>query len=382
MEPLESEMASWYDEVMSFISEDIGIRYCREKYDEREYPHEIYDGVVEREWLGLTLPVEVGGSGRTHLEQVLLLEALGKYGYDFGIPVLVAVTSAQNIIRWGSEAQINEFIPPFLSGDIRFSVGVTEPNSGSDAASLETQAEQKDERYVISGEKTYQSGAGVEGNYVNCYVRTDDDVPKREGISSVLIPISAEGVTVSELPLVARKAAGTYHLAFDNVTVPVANRIGSAGEGWEILTDHLLREHTYMAAVMVGNAATVIESSIEETTDRERFGRSVSDFQAVSHRIAQMDAAVRSAQLLVRHTAKKIDAGVATRLDAARAKLNAGEVLKDVSQTGVQLLGGAGLHPENDMGRYWREGASATIAGGTSEIQRSIIAQELLQESE
>ena len=95
-----------------------------------------------------------------------------------------------------------------------------------------------------------------------------------------------------------------------------------------------------------------------------------------------MEAAVRSAQLLVRYTARKIDEGSASRVDAARAKLTAGEVLKEASQMGVQVLGGAGLHPEHDMERYWREGASATIAGGTSEIQRSIIARELLQDSE
>jgi alkylation response protein AidB-like acyl-CoA dehydrogenase len=133
-----------------------------------------------------------------------------------------------------------------------------------------------------------------------------------------------------------------------------------------------------MAAVMVGNAVTVIEKSIAETTNRERFGRPVSEFQGVSHKIADMDVAVRSAQLLVRHAARKIDEGSASRLDAARAKLNAGEVLQEASQIGVQLLGGKGLDPEHDMERYWREGASATIAGGTSEIHRSIIARELL----
>lgn len=382
MDPLDSEFASWYGDALSFMTEDIGIEYCREKYENREYPHAIYDGVVDRGWIGLTLPTEYGGNDRSHLEQVLLLEALGTYGYDFGIPVLVAETSAQNITKYGSSSQIEEFIPRFISGDIRFSVGVTEPGTGSDAASLKTTAEKQDDVYVVSGEKTYQSGAGVSGNYVNAYVRTDPAASKREGISSVLIPVDAPGVEVTKLPLVARKAAGSYHLSFNEVEVPVNNRIGDAGAGWEILTDHLLREHTYMAAVMVGNAVTVIEKSIEETTNRERFGRSVSDFQGVSHKIADMDVAVRSAQLLVRHVARKIDDGSASRLDAARAKLQAGEVLKEVSQVGVQLLGGAGLHPAHDMERYWREGASATIAGGTSEIQRSIIAGGLLQADE
>ncbi len=381
MEPLDPELSSWYAEVMSFIIEDIGIEYCREKYENREYPHAIYDGVVDRGWIGLTLSEEMGGNNRSHLAQVLLLEALGKYGYDFGVPVVVAETSAQNIAKWGSDSQIERFILRFLDGDIRFSVGVTEPGSGSDAASLETTAEKRGDSYVVTGEKTYQSGAGVEGNFVNTYVRTDTSAPKREGISSVLIPVDAPGVEVTKLLLVARKAAGSYHISFDTVEIPVSNRIGKAGGGWRILTDHLLREHTYMAAVMVGNAVTVIEKSIEETTNRERFGRSVSDFQGVSHKLADIDVAVRSAQLLVRRAARKIDDGSATRLDAARAKLHAGEVLKNASQIGVQLLGGAGLHPAHDMERYWREGASATIAGGTSEIQRSVIARELLADS-
>lgn len=372
-------LTEWREEVHAFMDDDIGVDYCREKYRDHEYPHQVYDGVVDRGWIGISLPADHGGLGRTQLEIAILLEALGKYGYDFGIPVLVSTTVAENIIRYGTNTQIERFIPKLLDGSIRFSIGVTEPETGSNAAALQTHAERADTEYVITGEKTYQSGANAPGNHINCYVRTDPDAPKREGISVVLVPIDQTGVTLERLPLIARKAAGTYHVTFEDVRVPATNLLGEEGQGWSIMREHLIREHTGMAALMVGNAATVIDTAIAHATRRERFSQPVAEFQAINHRLADMLTEVDAARQLVYRAAAAIDEGNGSRRLTAQAKLKAGETLREVAQHGVQILGGAGLHPANDMERYWREGASATIAGGTSEIQRSIIGRDLIR---
>jgi alkylation response protein AidB-like acyl-CoA dehydrogenase len=371
-------LESWRETVHSFIDEEIGLEYCRKRYRNREYPHELYDALFDRGWVGYTIPGTFGGHGGTQLEQAVLLEALGKYGYDFGIPVVTSTTVAENVLEFGSDEQRERFLPKLLDGDLRFSVGVTEPETGSDAASLQTRAVREGDQYAVSGEKTYQSGAHAPDTVISAYVRTDPDAPKREGVSALLIPNDSDGVETTELPLIARKAVGTARIEFDDATVPVENRIGAEGAGWGILSDHLIREHVGMAAVMVGNARTAVEMAADEAASRERFGQSIGHFQAIGHRLADMQTEVDAARMLVYRAASAVDRGEGSRRLAAQAKLKAGETLQSVTRDGMQILGGESLFRENDMGRYWREGASSTIAGGTSEIQRSVISRDML----
>lgn len=375
----DATLRRWRETVQSFMREEIGIEYCRQCYQERTYPHELYDALVENGWIGLTVPEEYGGQGGDQVEQAVLLEALGMYGYDFGIPALTSAAGVENVLAFGTDEQIERFVPAILDGDIRFTVGVTEPDTGSDAASLRTRAESDgDGTYVVTGEKTYQSGAAAPDTLVQAFVRTDPDAPKREGISLLMIPTDLDGVDVTELSLVSRKAVGTAQLFFDGARVPVDNRLGAEGQGWDLLSDHLIREHTGIAAMMVGNAQTVVDTAADEAASRERFGQSIGRFQEIGHRLADMQTEVDSARLLVYRAASAIDRGEGSRRLTAQAKLKAGEVLRSVAGDGMQILGGASLFPANDMERYWREGASATIAGGTSEIQRAIVARELL----
>lgn len=258
-------------------------------------------------------------------------------------------------------------------------MGVTEPDTGSDAASLQTRAERSSEgTFVVTGGKTYQSGAAAPDTLVHAYVRTDPDAPKREGISLLVIPTDLDAVDVTGLSLVSRKAAGTAQLSFDGARVPVDNRLGEEGEGWSLLTDHLIREHTGMAALMVGNSQSAVDAAVDEAATRERFGRPIGEHQAIGHRLADMQTEVDSARMLVYRAASAIDRDGESRYLTAQAKLKAGEVLQSVAADGMQILGGEGLVSGGDMERYWREGASATIAGGTSEIQRSVVSRELL----
>lgn len=374
----DDELREWRKRVHSFMDEEIGVEYCRERYRNREYPHELYDALVDNGWLGLTLPEEFGGGGGTQLERAVLLEALGKFGYDFGIPVVTSSTVAENVVEFGTAEQRERFLPRLLDGELRFSVGVTESATGSDAASLQTVAERNGGAYVVTGEKAYQSGAHAPGTVISAYVRTDPDAAKREGISVLLIPNDLDGVEVSESSLVARKAAGTAHVVFDGARVPLENRLGEEGSGWTILSDHLVREHLGMSALLVGNAQTAVDTAADEAASRERFGKPIGHFQAVGHRLADMQTEVDAARLLVYRAASALDRDGGSRRLAAQAKLKAGEVLRSVTQDGMQILGGESLSSEGDMQRYWREGASGTIAGGTSEIQRSIVSRAML----
>lgn len=379
---IDEDHLEWRQTVTSFIETEVGIEYCRRCYRNREYPYELYDALVDRGWVGLTVPESHGGTGGSQLEQMILLEALGTYGYDFGIPIVTSTTVVENVLAEGTDAQVDQYVPSLLDGEIRFTVGVTEPVTGSDAASLQTRAVRDGDEYIVCGEKTYQSGAKATNAIIQAYVRTDPDAKNRAGISTILIPTDLNGISITELPLVARKAAGAAHISFEDVRVPVDNRLGESGEGWSILSDHLIREHLGMAALMVGNAQTVVDRAADEAVDRERFGRPIGEFQAVSHRLANMQTEVDAARLLVYRCAAALDRNEGSRRHAAQAKLKAAEALQSAAQDGMQILGGASLHQESDMQRYWREAASATIAGGPSDIQRSIISRDILADHE
>lgn len=369
---VDDALAAWRDTVSTFMAEDIGVEYCRERYQNRAYPHALYDAVVENGWIGTAIPEAYGGQGGDQVELAVLLEALGTYGYDFSMPVLTTATVCDLVLEFGTDDQKERFLPNVVAGDRRFSIGVTESETGSDAASIQTRAEPTDAGYVVTGEKIYQSGAHAPGNAIGCYVRTDPDAG-REGLSVLLIPNDFEGVEITKLPLVTRKAVGTAQVFFDDVDVPEDHRVGAEGDGWRLLEHHLIREHTHIAAAMVGNAQTVVDTALEHATERERFGRAVADFQVIGHRLADLQTEVDAARLLVYRSASRLDADGGSRRLAAQAKLKAGEVLEEASSAGMQVLGGAGFFPENDMERYWREGKSATVAGATSEIQRSVI---------
>ena len=370
----------WRETVHEFVDEAIGEDYLRECYRNREYPHRLYDGLVENDWIGLQVPEEYGGQGGSHVEQAILLEAVAKYGYDFGAAVAVTTFTAFNILENGTEEQIERFISPMLAGDRHFSIGVSEPDTGSDAASVSTRAVRDGDEYVVNGEKMWQSAAHVENNVISLYVRTDPDAPKHEGISVLLVPNDLDGIEFTKLPTIVRKATGTNQAFFDDVRVPVENRLGAEGDGWDILTSHFATERAQIAAMAVGNARTVVDKAAAYAREREQFGKPIGDFQTIKHRLADMRTEVDAARLMVYRTASAIDDGAddPSRM-AAMAKLKASETFQEVAQAGMQIMGGAAFLPENDMERYWRESKISTIGGGTSEIQRSIIGSDVLE---
>ena len=376
----DAALRRWRETTRAWMREAIGVEYCRERYREREYPHAVYDGLVEQGWLATAVPEALGGQGGDHVEQAVLLEALGRYGYDFGVPALVSMTGFEVLRAFGTDAQVERWRAPWLDGDVRFTIGITEPETGSDAAAIATTAERDGDAYVLDGTKTFQSGAGAPGAVVACYARTDPDAPRREGLSLLLVPTDADGVETRRLPLVARKASGTHEVYLDGVRVPADHLVGEPGDGWAVMQHHLVREHTGMAALMVGTAQEAVDAAVEHARERETFGRPIGEHQAVTHRLADLQTDVDAARLLVYRSASAIAAGEADRRLAAEAKLAAGETLETAGREAVQLHGGAGLLPEEDVERYWREGKSATIAGATSEIQRSVVGRALLRE--
>jgi acyl-CoA dehydrogenase len=193
------------------------------------------------------------------------------------------------------------------------------------------------------------------------------------------VPNDAAGVTITRLPTLSRRATGTTEIFLDDVRVPVANMLGEPGQGWQIITEHLELERIAVSASYVGTAQTVVDDALRYAGERIQFEQPIFEFQSIKHMLADMQTMVDAARLMVYRAANIASSGQRCPREASMAKLFASETLQTVSRQGMQIMGGHSMLPEADMERYFREGMQATIGGGTSQIQRSIIAKHLQQ---
>lgn len=376
---LSSEQTAWRETVDRFMEKEITREYIREHDIERAYPYSAYERIAAEGWLRLLIPEEFGGFGGDIFDYALMCEGLGKFGFDFATTVLVPTFTAMNIVKFGNDAQKDAYLEPFMSGKIRFSISISEPSAGSDAASTKTRARREGDHYVVKGQKLWCSGAAARDVVIAMLVRTDAEVAKHKGLSVLLIPNDTAGLDIRKLPTLARRATGTTEIFVDDVTVPAANLLGDPGQGWEIITDHLELERIAVSAAYVGNAQTAVDDALTYAHQREQFDQPIFDFQVIRHMLADMQTQVDAARLLVYRAAELAARGEVCAKEVAMAKLFSSETLQTVSRMGMQILGGHSMLPEADMERYFREGMQCTIGGGTSQIQRTIISKAMRQ---
>ena len=372
---LSSEQRAWHETVDRFMNKEVTREYIREHDMERAYPYEAYEKIAREGWLRLLIPEDHGGFGGDIFDYALMCEGLGKFGFDFATSVLVPTFTAMNIVKFGSDAQKEAYLEPFMSGAIRFSISISEPNAGSDAASTRTRARRDGDEYVIKGQKLWCSGAAARGVKIAMLVRTDPEVTKHKGLSVLIVPNDTPGLDIRKLPTLARRSTGTTEIFVDDARVPVVNRLGAEGQGWEIITDHLELERIAVAAAYVGNAQTAVDDALAYSHQRVQFDQPIFDFQVIRHMLADMQTQVDAARLLVYRAAELAARHESCAKEVAMAKLFASEALQTVSRQGMQILGGHSMLPEADMERYFREGMQCTIGGGTSQIQRAIISK-------
>ena len=374
---LDADQQAWRTACHRFVDKEITREYVRECDSERRYYSQGYRKLARSGYLGLLIPEEHGGSGGTTLAYALLCEAMGKYGVDFAVAACVSTFSAMNLIHYGSAEQIGRFIPRYLDGSVTFCVAISEPEAGSDAAATSTRAVRDGDQYVLTGLKQWCSGSSAPGAHIFTLVRTDPAADKHAGLSVILVPNDRPNMELRKLKTLARRATGTNQIFFDGTRVAADGLIGSEGQGWEIITRHLLLERIAIASAYVGCAQQAVDDALRYALERRQFGQAVFEFQALNHMLADMQTTVDAARLLVYRAAAMADSGSLAAREVAMAKLFASEALQRVSRDGVQIMGGAGMLPEADMERYFREGMQATIGGGTSQIQRNIIARSM-----
>ena len=369
------EEQAWRDTLHSFMEKEVGREYTREHDESREFPDEAYRKIADNGWLGLLIPESLGGLEANPIMYAIFCEAMAKFSLDTAACVMTSMFTAKNIVNHGTEQQKSDYLSDYLTGKRKFSVSISEPQAGSDAAAVRTKAELIDGHWVLNGNKIWCSGAHLRGAVITILARTSED--RHRGLSLILVPNDTPGLEIHKMPTIVRRSLGTTEFFMTDVRVPEGNIIGEPNRGWEYIGEHLEYERLGLAASYVGNARTALDDTIKYTKEREQFGRSLSSFQVLKHRMAENETELAAARLLVYAAADKMARGERAIKEVSMAKVFAADVAFKIAFNGMQALGGYAQLPVYDMERYFREAKHGMVGGGTNEIQRTIIAREM-----
>jgi alkylation response protein AidB-like acyl-CoA dehydrogenase len=348
--------------------------YVRRLDREQAYPQELYAAWVELGLLRIPFAEEYGGLGGSVIDLVIVAEEISRKSADFFMAYAGSVFCGLNVARKGTEEQKRHWLPKLLSGEIKMSISMSEPEAGSDIGAMRTSARREGNEYVISGQKLWATGAGAKGNVINVYVKTDPKANIRQGMSLFLVDNTAKGLELKKLDMLGRRCTGTYEIFFNDVHVPAERLIGGENKGWDCVLSGLQVERITSAAGNLGAAQACLDLAVEYAKERKQFGRPIGTNQAIAHLLADMATEIEAARALTWRAAWMVSRGQDALREISMAKLFSSEAYVKCANLGMQVFGGYGYSMEFDMQRHYRDARSATIAAGTSQIQRNIIA--------
>jgi alkylation response protein AidB-like acyl-CoA dehydrogenase len=341
------------------------------------YPAELFRGFADLGWIELGFREEDGGAGGGAADLAIVTEELGRASLDVAQCFCLTLQAGLVLAQFGPEAMRRDLLPSVLAGDARLSIAISEPDAGSDAAALRTFAEDKGGRFVVNGQKMWCTGAGLPGTKIVCYVRTDREAPKHQGLSVLLLDPTGPGVELRKIDTLARHILGTYEVYLDGVEVPKEHLIGPLNGGWTVLLSGLALERVLISAGYVGAAQATVDEALAYAKQRHQFGRPIGEFQALTHALADIQTEVDAARLLVHRAAWLHDTGADAGPAGSMAKLKGSETYVAAARLGMQICGGHGFATESVMSFRYRESIVAPISGGTSQIQRNAIARSM-----
>ncbi|WP_227354013.1 acyl-CoA dehydrogenase family protein [Haladaptatus salinisoli] len=376
---LTEEQQAVRDEVRRFAENEI--EPIAKEYDQEEkYPWEIIDKAAEMGLTGANIPIDYGGAGYSALEVAIIIEEL--FAVDAGIGLCVTSTAfgADAIREFGTEDQKEEYLSPVAAGDAIMGTAISEPDTGSDVSSVSTTAEKDGDEWVINGNKMWITNGSV-GDFFVVMCQTDPEADDRySGFSQIIVEADRDGFESDKITgKLGIRASDTAELIFDDVRVPEENLVGTRGMGFLQLMQFFDETRTAVAAQGVGIAKGACERALEYAQQREQFGRSISEFQAIQHKLADMHTQTEAARNLTYKSAWSV-ANTDDQLTqlASMAKEYASRVAVEVADEAVQIHGGSGYVNDFDVERFYRDAKITQIYEGTTEIQKNIIARELL----
>lgn len=351
------------------------------KWDETsEFPLSIIKELGKLGFLGTVFPPEYGGAGMGYVEYVTAIEELSRVDGSVGIIVAAHTSLCSNhIFLVGNEAQKKKYITKLATGEYIGAWGLTEPSSGSDAGSARMSAARKRSGWVLNGTKTFCTN----GHYADVLVviAVTDRAAHTHGLSAFIVEKDTKGFRPGKKEnKLGLRASDTAELIFEDCLIPHENLLGREGDGFIDAMQVLDGGRISIAALSLGMAQGAYEAALKYSRQRKQFGRSISDFQAIQWKLADMATEIDAARLLTLRAASMKDAGLKSTLESSMAKLYASEVAVRCANEGVQIHGGYGFIKDYPAEKFYRDVKLCTIGEGTSEIQRLVIARQLLKD--
>lgn len=344
-------------------------------------PLSVLNHMREAGLFGLTIPTEYGGLGLDCLTTALIIEELGWCHSVYRSLVTNNIgLGSQSLIMAGTQAQREYYLPKMASGEIISAFALSEPHAGSDTSAIRTTATREQNAYVLNGLKHFCTN-GSTADVITVMAVTEPDKNVKNRVSAFLVEKGTPGFKVSRIQeTMGPKGYAPAELTFEDCRVPVDKRIGEEGQGMQLALKVLAHGRVMLAAAAVGLSQRLLEESIKWAKERVQFGRPIGDNQAIQFMLADMATRIHTSRVLVQHTAWLVDQERCSRKEAGMAKLVASESLGFVADSAVQIFGGMGYMRELPIERMYREARFYRIVEGTSEIQRMIIAKDLMQE--
>jgi len=342
-----------------------------------ETPWHLLPVMAEMGLLALPFPEEYGGLGRDWRTVAVIHERLAYHAGIAGTLFGTTVTfGGMSLLTYGTDEQKRTILPQLMRGEARFALGLTEPGAGSDAGGLITSARRINGGWRINGRKTWISNADA-ATYIVLPCRTEPGSRGSKGVSMFLVPRRTNGISMTRLEKLGHNCMSSWDIGLQDVEVPDSALMGEEGRGFVHMMATLHFSRAGQAAGAVGQAQRAVDIALAHAKERQQFGRPIGSFQAVQHRIADMQTQVDLARLMLYRLAWMIATGRPCRREAAQTKLTATEAFSAVADAGMRVMASAGYAMESDMQRFLRDSRLLTFGEGTNDLQKNIIAKEL-----
>ena len=367
------------DTVRRFVTERLRPLEAKVSEDDA-IPNEVIEEMKALGLFGLSIPEEYGGLDLSMEDECLVGVELGRtspaFRSAFGTNVGIG---SQGLVMFGTPAQKAKYLPGIASGEIITSFALTEPEAGSDSANVQTTAIRDGDVYVLNGTKRFITNAN-KADLFTVMARSDPSKPGGGGVSAFLVERNLPGLSVGKPEKkMGQQGAHICDVIFDNVRVPVENRLGAEGEGFKVAMQVLDRGRLHISAVCIGVAERLLADCVAYASERKQFGQAISGFQLIQGMIADSKTEALVAKAMTMESARKRDAGHSVTLEAAASKYFASEMVGRVADRAVQIFGGAGYVADHGIERFYRDVRIFRIYEGTSQIQQVVIARETMK---
>ena len=371
---------------LSLIRESV-VKLCRDFPDdywerldrEGEFPQDFFNAMAGAGWLGVAIPEQYGGSGKGIQEAAVVLEEVAASGaaMNGATPLHLSIFGMHPVVKHGSEAMKQKYLPSVADGSLQVAFGVTEPNAGSDTTSIETAARLNGDHYLVKGRKVWTTKA-LESERVLLLVRTTprtEVAKKTEGMTLLLAELQKPQVEIAPIAKLGRNAVRTCEVVYDDLPVAIEDRVGEEGAGFRYLLDGLNAERILIAAEALGIGKAALRRAVEYANDRVVFDRPIGKNQGIAFPLAEAHAKLQSAELMIRKAAWMLDEGKPCGAEANMAKWLAAEAGFFAADQAVQTHGGFGYAREFHVERYWREARLMKLAPISQEMILNFLAE-------